>query len=106
VGRPDGTCVCLADAARIIDFVVWEMRSGDLPPDVREAALRTSSKRPPQFTGRPIHIAEGPLSVDGFPHDDDAPLDRRRAYPHQAGAVIRDLLARGCRYVLVQDIGV
>ena len=96
----------LADAARIVDFVVWEMRAGDLPPDVRAAALRVSkhAPRPARFRGQLIRYTEGPLSVDGFPHDDDAPLDRRRAFPHQAGAVVRDLLARGCRYVLVQDI--
>ena len=92
-------------AARLVDFVVWEMRSGDLPPDVREAAhLLSHRPRPEHLEGQVIRYTEGPLSIDGFPHDNDAPLDRRRAFPHQAGQVIRDLLARGCRYVLVQDI--
>ena len=94
----------LADAQRLVDFVCWEMRTGDLPPDVRDAARRLVGKRPAHLEGKPIRRTEGPLIIDGMTRLDNDGVDRRKAFPHQAGAVIRDLLERGCQYILIQDL--
>lgn len=95
----------LTDAARLVAFVVWEMRTGDLPPDVKEAARRMAphTPRPAHYGDNLIRVTEGPLIIDGMTNLDEDGVDRRRAYPHQAGRVIQDLLAQGRHYILVQD---
>lgn len=91
----------LIESRRLIEFVVWELRKQDLPPDVQAAAEAVAPFYPRPFKAR--GITEGPLKIDGFPADESA-IVRRKAFPHQAGHVVRSMLDRGCRYVLVQDL--
>lgn len=91
-----------ADEETLLDFVLWELRHQDLPEPIREAALRVSETR--RRPARVHRYTEGPLLVDGFPADDNAPLQRLRSFPHQVGQNVRHLLDNGCQYILVQDL--
>lgn len=89
---------------RLIEFVVWELRRGDLPDDVKPAAdavAKTRAYPPRKRTLR--RYTEGPLMVSRFPPDETEPLDQRRAFPHQVGDVIQDMLGQPTFYVLIHD---
>ncbi len=104
VGHPSGTCVSLTDSARLVQFVVWQMRTGDLPRDVADAAARLAAvtPRPAHLTGQ-IPCTKAPLIIEGVPAT-DSPVDRHHAFPHHAGTVINELLDKGFSYILVQDL--
>lgn len=42
---PTYASVC-SDEERLIRFVIWQLRYGELPPDVRDAAMRLAPRYP------------------------------------------------------------
>lgn len=88
---------------RLVEFVVWEMRRGDLPADVQDAAevCAASMLRPEPLRG----LTEGPLIVSSFPADESQPIETRHVFPHQAGQLVTDFLRDRPTYVLVTDTG-
>lgn len=88
----------------LVEFVIWELRTGDLPPHVREAAqsLAAAYPRPERLRGA-FRKTDGRLVVTVFPRDEEVPLERLRVFPHQAGAVVDEVLTDDPAYVLIQD---
>lgn len=88
---------CLDVLAR---FVIWELRRGDLPNHVKEAALKLAPLYP-RPEPLPVRYTDGPLTISGFPIDESELIEHRKAWPHQTPEIVRDMLKEGVGYVLV-----
>lgn len=86
---------------RLVEFVVWEMRHGDLPLDVREAAAACVGLVPRPSPPRRL-TADGSLLISAFPRDETLPLvDARGVFAHEAGPIVEEFLRDNPAYILV-----
>jgi hypothetical protein len=92
-----------SDAARIVQFVVWQLRVEDLPDDVAEAAKRLAGSTPRPH-GWDYRYPDRVYRVSGIPRDEHQRIIEVRS---AAPALCVDELLRGpveLSHVLIQPV--